>query len=246
MEVKMEDKVIPEEKEIIETQPNAQSITEKPAEIEEIPDKYLSHLELISKNIDRFIRAKEKIWQAVLKLAKPGDWVVFESEDRNAPDRKRSTVCLTGAGADRIAVALGISFTNWSEKKEEGEDEKGRWYRYWFETDASLGTRTIRAIGRASSRDKFFGYAHGELKEISEIDESNVRMAAYHNAMKEGVKLLLGLRNIPIEEFQKANITLVYARKVELKKEDMSIKYKKEDMPDMPIKPKEQKNSLFK
>lgn len=204
--------------ELVETEPKTNSEDNKTLEETGISDKYLAHLDFVSKNIDRFVAAKQKIWSAILRLAKAGDWVVFESKDDNSPTGKRSSVCLSGAGADRIASSIGISFTNWKETKDVGNDEKGNWYRYWFECDCSFGTRTIRVMGRAGSRDKFFGMAHGEMKELSEIDESNIRMAAFHNTLKEGVKLLLGLRNIPVEEFEKAGIRLSYARRVEFKK----------------------------
>ncbi|HDQ88664.1 MAG TPA: hypothetical protein ENN92_00755 [candidate division WWE3 bacterium] len=203
--------------EILETQPEINGEENKAMEEVGISDKYLAHLDFVANNIDRFVTAKQKIWQAILKLAKPGDWVVFESEDKNSPTGKRSTVCLSGAGADRIASSIGISFANWKDRKELGKDEKGEWYRFWFEVDASFGGRTVRAMGRAGSRDKFFGIAHGQVKELSDIDESNIRMAAFHNAMKEGVKILLGVRNIPVEEFEKAGIQLAYARRYEFK-----------------------------
>lgn len=216
----MEDKqIIQEETDIFETQPETNGEGRQTIKKEEIgiSDQYLAHLDFVAQNIDRFVVAKQKIWRAILRLAKVGDWVVFESADPNSPTNKRSSVCLSGAGADRIASSIGISFTNWQERKEQGQDEKGAWYRYWYEADASFGGRTIRAMGRAGSRDKFFGVAHGQLKELSEIDESNIRVAAYHNCMKEGVKILLGLRNIPKEEFEKAGIQLAYARRYEFK-----------------------------
>lgn len=208
--------IVPEE-EIIDTEPGAgePGAGEKERAIEEtgVSDKYLSHLDYVAGNIDRFVAAKQKIWTAILKLAKDGDWVVFESEDKNSPTGKRASVCLSGAGADRIASSIGISFSNWKEKKETGEDKKGAFYRYWFEADCSWGGRTVKVMGRAGSRDKFFGMAYGQLKEISDIDESNIKMAAFHNCLKEGVKIILGLRNIPISDFEKAGIKLNYARR---------------------------------
>lgn len=201
------------ETEVLETTPetNGQAIT--PVEQTGISVDYLKHLDYVANHIEKFVEAKQKIWQAILKLSKDGDWVVFEAKDGEG--NVKASVCLTGAGADRIASSLGISFTNWKSYRENGEDEKGMFYRWWFEADASFGGRTIRVMGRAGSRDKFFGMAYGKLREISDIDESNIKMAAFHNCMKEGVKVLLGLRNIPKEEFKKAGISLTYARKVQ-------------------------------
>jgi len=204
------------QKEKIESEPVEIEAEEEmaivPAEIADI--EQLQHTEFLAKNIDRFIEARKKIWQGILKIAMPGDWVVFESKDIEG--NVRSCVCLSGAGAERIA-GLGVKFVNWSEpKKDIGEDEKGPWYRYWWECEAIFGGRILKAIGRASSRDKFFSMAYGQMRELSDIDEGNIKVAAYHNCMKEGVKLLFGLRNIPKEEFEKAEIELTYARKVTL------------------------------
>lgn len=164
-------------------------------------ENYLKHLDWVATNVDKYVDAKNKIWKAVLRLAKDGDWTVFGSG-------KSEKVCLSGAGAERIASALGISFTNWRERKEVWTDSIGQAYRYWFECDVSFGGRTMHAINRASSRDKFFGREKGEWKSLENIDESNIKMAAYRNVMKEGVKIMLGIRNIPKEEFVKAGISL--------------------------------------
>ncbi len=207
--------IIAQEPEILESMPatNGESKGLIPKEEVGGDTRYLSHLDFVSNNVDKFVDAKHKIWSAVLRLAKNGDWVVFG-------EGEKARACLSGAGADRIASSIGISFTNWTDRKEEGEDDKGKWYRYWFECDASFGGRVIKALGRSGSRDKFFGKAYGKLKELSEIDESNIRMAAFHNTMKEGVKILLGLRNIPVDELEKAGIQLQYANKVSFEKKE--------------------------
>jgi len=205
--MKEKEKVEMSERGIIETEPT--ELVER--EISDV--ERLRRAEWLAENIDRFIAAREKIWHGILKLAKPDDWVVFESKDREG--KVRSSVCLTGAGAERIAsLPPGIQFVSWKEPvKEMGEDPLGLWYRYWYECDAIYGGRIIKSIGRASSRDKFFSMAYGKMRELSEIDEGNIKVAAYHNCMKEGVKILFGLRNIPKAEFEKAGINLVYARK---------------------------------
>lgn len=191
-----------------------------PTEVEEISDvEKLRRAEWLAENIDRFLAAREKIWQGILKLAKPEDWVVFESKTKSGV---RSSVCLSGAGAERIAsLPPGVQFVNWKDPvKEMAEDENGPWYSYWYQCDAIYGGRIVMAIGRASSRDKFFFMDKGRMRELHEIDEGNIKKAAYHDCMKEGVKILFGLRNIPKEEFEKAGIKLVYARKVQFEEKE--------------------------
>ena len=49
-------------------------------------------------------------------------------------------------------------------------------------------------LGRAGSRDKFFGYAHGAYKDLGDVKESDIRMAARRGVIKEGIKMAqLGL-----------------------------------------------------
>jgi len=163
---------------------------------------YLQQLDYVASNIDKHINAHEKIWLAILKIAKEGDWVIFG-------DGQKQTVCLSGPGAERIAKTVGVSFINWKEKKEIIKDAKGDGYRYWFTCTARFGGRSVLAMGRASSRDKFFGKVKGELRPLEDIAEDNIRMAAFRGAMKEGVRILFGLRNIPKIEFDRAKIPLI-------------------------------------
>ena len=174
-----------------------------------VPDKEpdfsmanLEHLEKVAEGIERFVAAQQKITNTLLRLAKPGDWVKFKSGEQEVG-------CLGSAGAERIAAAIGISFIDWSKRKEVGSDEKGDYYWWWYTCTAKLSGREIQVEGRAGSRDKFFGKKGGELKVLSDINEGDIQTAARHNAMKEGVKVLLGIRNMPVDELQKAGIKLV-------------------------------------
>lgn len=157
--------------------------------------------EQVAANAEKMIVAKKKIWGLILSIAKPGDWMVFESNGR----RKAS---VGFAGALRIASMIGISFTDWSKERVTGKDEKGEFYRYDMECTAFLGNRKIRVYGRAGSRDSFFGVKGGEFKELYDINEGNIRAAAWHNTQKEGVKALLGLHAIPPEELEAAGVSL--------------------------------------
>ena len=143
----------------------------------------------LADNIEKMISAQNKIRLAVLKLAQPGDWVTFGKEDKEKAE-------IGFAGALRIGSTLGVSFTNWESKKETGRDDIGEWYRWEFECDSVFRGRIVRVYGRAGSRDKFFGKDKGEFKEIHDIDEGNIKMAARRAAMKEGVKVLFGLHHM--------------------------------------------------
>jgi hypothetical protein len=169
--------------------------------------------EQVAANAEKMFEAKKKIWRLILNIAKPGDWMVFASKEK----RKAS---IGYAGALRIASMIGISFVDWSKEKETGRDDKGEWYRYDMECTAVLGNRKVRVYGRAGSRDKFFGTVGGEFKELYQINEGDVRMAAWHNSQKEGVRALLGLHAIPPEELEAAGVKLENASSYAFKSKD--------------------------
>ena len=155
----------------------------------------------LADNIDKMIEAQNKIRSAVLKLAQPGDWVLFGNGEASKAE-------IGFAGAMRIGSTLGVSFTNWDSKKETGHDTIGSWYRWECECDVSYKGRLCRVYGRASSRDKFFGKEKGEYKELHEIDEGNIKIIARRSAMKEGVKVLFGLHHMDPEFIKKYGIKL--------------------------------------
>lgn len=164
----------------------------------------------LAENIEKLVGAQNKIRMALLRLAQSGDWVLFGDGDKAKAE-------LNFAGAMRIGSTLGVSFLNWSAEKETGTDEKGSWYRWNCECDAVFRGRTVRVYGRASSRDKFFGKAHGEYKELHDIDEGNIRQAARRGAMKEGVKVLFGMHHMDPSELEKYGVKMERASGVSFK-----------------------------
>ena len=164
----------------------------------------------LAENIGKLVDAQNKIRMTLLKLAQSGDWVVFG-------DGEKAKAELNFAGAMRIGSTLGVSFLNWSAEKETGTDEKGQWYRWNYECDAVFRGRTVRVYGRASSRDKFFGKARGEFKELHDIDEGNIRQAARRGAMKEGVKVLFGMHHMDPTELEKFGVRMEHAAGVSFK-----------------------------
>lgn len=167
----------------------------------------------LAENIDKIVQAQNKIRMALLKLAQPGDWVTFGKDDKKKAE-------IGFAGAMRIGATIGVSFIDWVAEKETGTDEKGEWYRWNYECTAIYRNRTVRVFGRASSRDKFFGKEYGEYKQLHDIDEGNIKMAARRGAMKEGVKVMFGLHHMDPKEIEKYGVKLEHAGKVEFKSKE--------------------------
>lgn len=111
-------------------------------------------------------------------------------------------MCLSSAGAERVARLFDIRFSDARWRKEAFTDDFGAAYRYVYECQASWGNRTVFAQGTYSTRDKFLGFVNGEWRPITDINENNIRNAAYHICIGNGIKALLGLRGIPAERFR--------------------------------------------
>lgn len=150
-----------------------------------------------AENLNAIIDAQNKIRMAILKLTQPADWVLFGGKAE-----------IGFAAANRIGSTLGVSYLNWSAEKVTGSDEKGSWYRWEYQADAVHGKRTIRVYGRAGSRDKFFGKKDGEYRELHDIDEGNIKVAAMRACKKEGVKDLWGLHHLDPEYLKTYGIDL--------------------------------------
>ena len=159
---------------------------------------------------DKIGRTLDTIRKFVLNRALPGDWV-----------RHGDNINLSGPGAERVLSALGLmnieaSFTNWKYWKDTGTDKNGDWFVWWYEADVQIGGLLYEKVqGRAGSRDRFFGYAHGAWKDLSEVKESDIRMAARRGVIKDGIKLALGLRSIPAEAAQSLGIDASKIKSVE-------------------------------
>lgn len=160
-------------------------------------DKYEALL-LLADRIESVVMAQNKIRTALLKSAMPGDFVRFGDK-----------VELTGPGAERIAANIGISIIGITDDKTAWKDGNGDAYTWRYIGDATLGKRVLEKVeGRASSRDKFFGYENGKWKELSEVKEADVRTSARRSLLKESVKLMLGLRSLPSDPAFLASIGL--------------------------------------
>src|SRR3990167_369437 len=196
-----------EEVEVIEEQVELDPSQTGMIKVESQDRKSAEDIFWLAENIDRMVDARNKIVTAMLKLAKPGDWVSFSSAED-----KDGTASLGYAGAIRISSNAGISFLDRKIKKIIGRDKIGEWYRYECEVTCIFRNTQVRTWGRAGSRDAFFGRANKVWKDLSEINEGNCKMAAIHGAMKEGVKVLLGIPSFPIKELMAMGLNIDFTK----------------------------------
>lgn len=167
----------------------------------------------LADNIEKLIEANKKIFAVIMKSSYPGDFVAFGKGEKEKIE-------MVGAGCERVARDVGISFTNRTEKFETFEDEIGHGFRYIYEADAIFRGRIIRVMSIASSRTKFFGKDSGEYKDISEVSRDDVQIAAYRGVFKEGVKAMLGLRRLNRGELEKYGVKIITSGGYDFKNKD--------------------------
>ena len=162
----------------------------------------------VAAKMDSFSKAMDTILNHVIRRSYVGDWVCHSKADAKPEDMKAN---IGSAAAERIASFLGIQERNWSGGDKIVYDD-GKAFEWRFDADFGFGKRWVHAIGRASSRDKFFGYANGNWKPLDEVKEDDIRMAAFRNTRKEGVRGLLGLRSIPLAKLQELGFNTANVR----------------------------------
>ena len=149
-----------------------------------------------SEQTDKIGKALDNVRAFFFKRAFSGDFVSHNGK----------TVNVSGPGSERILSSLGLmgvswSLTGWDKHKDEGDDANGKWYTHWYSADGKIGNMNVgRLEGRAGSRDKLFGFKGGKWKDLSDVKEPDIQMAARRCVYKELVRIGLGLRNIPIAD----------------------------------------------
>ncbi len=155
------------------------------------PDAQILMMERKAELAPRFLKAMQTI---LMSQTFPQDWETFGTGDK-------AKVCLSSAGAERVARLFDIQFFEVVSKREDFTDALGQGYRYVFEGKAALGSRVVFSQGTYSTRDKFLGFADGGYRPLEDINEGNIRNAAYHIFCGNAIKGLLGLRGIPLAQF---------------------------------------------
>lgn len=116
------------------------------------------------------------------------------------------------SGSSKIRDLFGLSLVSVEQEKKEESDAKGRYYIWTTKGIVMKGSVKMEVIGTASTRDKFFGKFYDKetkktiWKELSEIDETNIKKKSFTNFEVNAVTRFMGLRNITAEELKKAGL----------------------------------------
>ncbi|HRR41146.1 MAG TPA: hypothetical protein P5244_07940 [Syntrophales bacterium] len=163
------------------------------------------------------VAAVREIKSSVLAMTDPSDWTDQDGKPY-----------LQASGGEKIAIAFGINWRFLTPEPLKIEDQDGH-YTYEYTMEFTMGSRCIQITGSRSSKDPFFKQyryeGEGQNRKRIELavhernNERDVKMAAYTNAVGNGVSRILGFRGITWEDLWE------YAK---IKREDViGIQYKK-------------------
>ena len=155
----------------------------------------------VADHLDKYEKAMNAIMNFIIKRTYPGDWV---SHDKMSTPVEERTVNLTGAAAERIARDLGIQESKRTPPVKEilGDKHPGH-YAYKCTGEFSLRGRTVLAIGYATTTNPL----HSK-KQPHQIPESYIIQEAHRDCTKQGVKMLLGLRKIPLSKLKELGFNI--------------------------------------
>lgn len=145
----------------------------------------------MAERAEQYIAAMNKIMAAALKVTTENDWCLIGGKPY-----------LQETGATKVARLFGISISIIGHPIIE-VDPKG-YKTFTYRARFMLKDQFVEAEGSRSAKDEFFS-GKGCTKSPDQIDERDVKLAAYTNCVNSGIKKLIpGLRGLSVEDLQKA------------------------------------------
>jgi hypothetical protein len=145
---------------------------------------------------------QKKIIPIALKITNPSDWT--NQSGKPWP---------SGSAVEKIRNLFGISIIDIKEKREDLEGQSG--YLYTYSGTFKFANTQIDAIGTCSSKDQFFAKTKKGYRPVEEIDQGNIKKAAYTNMMVNGITRILGMRNLTWSQLEQAAVDIKQIPKVE-------------------------------
>lgn len=179
-------------------------IIDAAAEVSDLPvpqapggllDATTDNILYMANKAEEYITAMNKIMSAALKITTENDWVMIGG-----------TPYLQETGATKVARLFGISIQIVGHPLVE-VDPKG-YKTYTYRARFMLRDQFVEAEGSRSMKDEFFS-GKGCTKSPDQIDERDVRLAAYTNCVNAGIKKLIpGLRGLSGRDLEDAGFDL--------------------------------------
>ena len=145
---------------------------------------------------EKYIEAMNRIMDAALKITNELDWVLIGGKPY-----------LQESGTTKVARLFGISIQLIGAPTVEFDSEGYKTYTY--KARFMLKDQFIECEGSRGMKEDFFAKQGKDkpLKKPDEIDDRDVKMAAYTNCLNNGIKRLIpNLRNIDIDTLSRAGL----------------------------------------
>ena len=157
-------------------------------------DSSVDNILYLAERADRYIKAMNKIMEAAIKITTTLDWCIIGGKPY-----------LQESGATKVARLFGISIRLLGQPIVEVDPQGYKTFTY--KARFMMKDQFIECEGSRSMKDDFFSKTG--MKKPDEIDERDVKMAAYTNCLNNGIKRLIpGLRNIDIETLERAGFDI--------------------------------------
>ncbi len=158
-------------------------------------DSSADNILYFAEKADQYIAAMNKIMDAALKITNERDWCLIGGNPY-----------LQESGATKIARLFGISVQLIGQPKIECDTQGYKTFTY--KARFMLKEQFIECEGSRSASEDFFA-GKGRAKKPDEIDERDVKMAAYTNCLNNGIKRLIpGLRGLDVDTLERAGFNI--------------------------------------
>lgn len=156
-------------------------------------DSNTDNILYLAEKAEQYITAMNKIMDAALKITSELDWCLIGG-----------TPYLQESGATKVARLFGISIQLVG--KPQVEIDQLGYKTYTYKARFLLKDQFVECEGSRSASEEFFA-GKGKTKKPDEIDERDVKMAAYTNCLNNGIKRLIpNLRNIDVATLERAGL----------------------------------------
>lgn len=156
-------------------------------------DNSTDNILYLAEQAEKYVAAMNKVMTAALMITSEKDWVLIGGNPY-----------LQESGATKVARLFGISIQLIG--KPVVECDSLGYKTYTYKAKFMLKDQFVECEGSRSSSEDFFA-GKGKTKKPDEIDERDVKMAAYTNCLNNGIKRLIpGLRNIEVETLKNAGL----------------------------------------
>lgn len=171
-------------------------LTARPEQAGGLLDTNTDNILYLAEKAEKYIEAMNRIMDAALKITNELDWVLIGGKPY-----------LQESGSTKVARLFGISIQLIGKPTIECDAEGYKTYTY--KARFMLKDQFVECEGSRGMKEDFFAKAGKDkpLKKPDEIDERDVKMAAYTNCLNNGIKRLIpNLRNIDTATLERAGL----------------------------------------